>query len=95
MTAGSSKVDRTFTATAYIKDDTATGRKIKLELPAGLALAPGQKAEQDVPRPGQQGYAQVSWRIRSTGVGTYKVKVNVSGIKAEREVRITETSLFD
>src|SRR5262249_25378363 len=36
MTAGSSKVDRTFTATAYIKDDTWTGRKIKLELPAGL-----------------------------------------------------------
>jgi RNA polymerase sigma factor (sigma-70 family) len=95
MTAGSSKIDRTFTATAYVKGDTLTGQKITLQLPPGLTLAEGQQAQQVVTKPGPQGYSQVSWRVRSNKVGKHTLEVELLGIKAQRDVKITEISMFD
>src|SRR5208282_5810176 len=49
LTAGSSRVGKAFTATAYVKASLA-GHKIKLVLPAGLSRAEGQKVDQEVPK---------------------------------------------
>jgi RNA polymerase sigma factor (sigma-70 family) len=95
LTAGSSMIGRTFTATAYVKGDILVGQKVKLELPSGLVLVSGQKVEQEVPRPGPQGYSQVSWRVRSTDVGKFKLRADLAGVKAEREIQVNPTSLFD
>ncbi|MBL8798535.1 MAG: sigma-70 family RNA polymerase sigma factor [Planctomycetia bacterium] len=95
LTAGSSKMGNTFTATAYVKGDKLAGQKIRLELPAGLTLAAGQSSEQFVPKPGREGYSQVSWRVRSTAVGRHALKVDLLGFTAERQMQVTEKSLFD
>jgi RNA polymerase sigma factor (sigma-70 family) len=95
LTAGSTKIGNTFTATAYVKGDKLAGQRIKLELPAGLTLAPGQKAEQEVPKAGREGYSQISWRVRSASVGKFQLKVDLLGFTAERQMQVTDKSLFD
>jgi len=95
LTAGSTKIGNTFTATAYVKGDKLAGQRIKLELPAGLTLVPGQKAEQDVPKAGREGYSQISWRVRSASVGKFQLKVDLLGFTAERQMQVTDKSLFD
>jgi len=95
MTAGSLKIGRTFTATAYVKGEMLVGQRVTLRLPPGLELAPGQKLAQDVPRMGPQGYSQVSWRVRSTQVGRFQVATELAGNQSLKEVTVTERSLFD
>ena len=95
MTAGSNKIGRTFTATAYVKGEMLVGQRVSLRLPPGLELVPGQKLDQDVPRMGTQGYSQVSWRVRSTQPGRFKIATELAGNQSNQEVTITDRSLFD
>jgi len=95
LIAGSAKVGGILTATAYIRGNALAGQKISLLLPPSLVFVPGQRAEQEVPRAGKQGYSQVSWRLRAAQVGQHKVKVNLLGHTVEQEIKVQERSLFD
>lgn len=95
LTAGASSIGRTFTATAYVKG-IPPGQKAKIELPKGLELAEGQKAEQVVPAPGKQGYSQVSWKVKASQTGDHEIGIIVAGWHTVREiVHIRDKSLFD
>jgi hypothetical protein len=95
LTAGSSRIGRTFTATAYFKG-LPPGQKVKIELPRGLELAEGQKPEQVIPAAGKQGYAQVSWKLKASQLGDHEIAIFVAGWHTVREiVHIREKSLFD
>ncbi len=93
LTAGGSfVVGNDFTVTALVKEPKR-GQKVKLEqLPAGLELLPGEKAEQEVTAKGD--YTQVSWRVHSTKAGGYTLTATSSGARATSRIKITDVSLF-
>ncbi|OAI54577.1 hypothetical protein AYO44_03275 [Planctomycetaceae bacterium SCGC AG-212-F19] len=70
--------------------------KLKLTLPAGLELAPGEEAEQAVGNFNRAGYGQVTWRVRATKPGTYAIEATGTDIGLATEViRVREKSLFE
>jgi hypothetical protein len=78
----------TFTVTAYVKSPQ-DGQRVRIELPPGLALVPGQELEQPVRRdPG--GYSQVSWRVRADAAGRYPVRATSGSASAESMIQIHE-----
>jgi hypothetical protein len=78
----------TFTVTAYVKNPQE-GQRVRIELPPGLALLPGEAAEQPVSRdPG--GYSQVSWRVRADAPGRYPVRATSGTSSAESMIQIHE-----
>jgi hypothetical protein len=89
---GSFVVGNDFTVTAYVKDPKA-GQKVKLlDLPAGLELLAGEKAEKEVAAKGDM--SQVSWGIRSKKTGVYSLTATSTGARAAYKVKITDVSLF-
>jgi hypothetical protein len=93
LTAGGSfVVGNDFTVTAYVKEPKE-GQKVKLRLPDGLSLLPGQQAEKEVAAQGK--YTQVSWRVHSDKVGDYALSAtSTSGARASYKIKITPASLF-
>jgi len=94
LAGGACAAGRTFTLTAYIKDPR-DGDKAKLQLPAELKLADGQKVEQDLRTGAGQDYAQVSWRVQGTKAGKFDVTASAGDRKASRSVLVHENSLFE
>jgi hypothetical protein len=93
LTAGGSfRPGGVFTVTGYVKDPKK-GQAVKLELPAGLALLPGQEAEQKVTE--GKDYSQVSWRVRGDAVGEYTIKATSGDNQASYRVRIKNSGIFD
>jgi hypothetical protein len=88
---GSFVVGHTFTATAYIKEPFK-GQKVRLVLPPGLALAPGQADEQTIEA--AEGDSQVSWRVRADKAGTHQVRAVSGTAGAAHQVVISNRSLF-
>jgi hypothetical protein len=93
LTAGGSfVVGNDFSVTAYVKEPKP-GQKVTLELPPGLELLPGEKAEQEVSAKGD--YTQVSWRVHSTKAGAYTLTAkSTTGARATSRIKITDVSLF-
>src|SRR5262249_11967395 len=71
-------VNRPCRATLYIKGHTP-GDKVTLELPEGVSLADGEKAERDVPAAGTAGYSQVTWKLKAPATGEYRLTVRTAG----------------
>lgn len=93
LTAGGDfRVGGEFTLTAYLRNPEP-GQKVTLEaLPAGVALAEGQKAEQ---APAVRGdYTQVSWRLRGQKAGEFALEVTSGPLRESYTVRIRDSSLF-
>ncbi len=94
LAGGSSRVGRAFTLTAYVKGARA-GQKVSLQLPPELTLVGDQTLEQPIePRPGQE-YAQVSWRVKASKVGNFRVLGWHGRRSVSLEVHIRESSIFD
>ncbi len=81
-----------FTATVYVGKPTV-GQEVKLELPQGLSLAPGQEPVKKVTE--QRDYTQLSWRVRGDALGTHKLKAVSRGAEAPTSVEIRDRSIFD
>jgi hypothetical protein len=93
LTAGGSfRPGGTFTVTAYVNSPRA-GQAVKLELPAGLTLLPGQDAEQKVTGGGD--YSQVSWRVRGDALGEHTIRATSGDGEASYRVRIKDSGIFD
>jgi hypothetical protein len=89
------KKDRPITVNALIKS-TDPNQTVTLKLPAGLALLPGQSAEQKVPPPLPAGYSQVTWRIVGKEAGWRDVAADAPNIGvASEKIFIRDTSIFD
>src|SRR5262249_25779568 len=87
-------VDKPFIITAYVKSSAAD--KVTLRLPEGLALAEGQQAEQAVPGKNRDGYAQVTWWVKSSKTGKFMLEADAPGIGTAKEVvQVRERSLFE
>ena len=72
-------VNRPFSATLYIKGN-GPDEKVKIQLPKGMALVEDEKAEKPVPAPtGDKGYSQVSWKLKASAIGEYKLIVRTAG----------------
>jgi hypothetical protein len=94
LAGGACAAGRTFTLTAYVKDPR-DGDKAKLQLPADLKLADGQKAEQGLRTGAGQDYAQVSWLVQASKAGKFDVSATAGDRKASRSVLVHENSLFE
>lgn len=94
LPGGACAAGQKFTITAYVKDPK-DGDKAKLQLPAELKLADGQKPEQDLRTGAGQDYAQVSWRVQGTKAGKFDVMATAGDRKASRSVLVHENSLFE
>jgi hypothetical protein len=92
LVGGGAAVGGTFTITAYVKGGAD---KAKLELPDGLKLADGQKAEQAVTAQKGIDYAQVSWLVKASKEGGFTVQAKVGDQTVSREVFVYKTSLFE
>jgi hypothetical protein len=93
LTAGGSfRPGGVFTVTAYVKGPLEK-QKVKLALPAGLALVEGEEAEKGVGATGD--YSQVSWRVRAGGTGTYTIRAASAGHEAATRVRIKTGGIFN
>ena len=62
--------NRDFVVTAYVYNAKA-GQKIELELPAGMSLVDGSKAEQTIAKDEQR--TQIFWKVRATKDGKYPI----------------------
>ena len=91
---GSSRVDREFTLTAYIKG-AKPGQKVSLQLPPEWTLLGFQSLEQTIESPANKEYAQVSWRVKAHKVGNFRVVASHAGLSVTLEVHIRESSIFD
>jgi hypothetical protein len=89
---GSFRLGGEFTLTATVKNPQP-GQAVSVALPAGLALAPGEEAEQTLGGGGD--YGQVSWRVRSGAVGTHHIEVKTGAAREPYDVKITTKSIFD
>jgi hypothetical protein len=81
ITAGGEMVeDRDFTVIAYLKEPTPK-TTVTLTLPPGLTLTSGDGRQSAAPVPAGSAspYSPVSWRIRASKSGVYRVKLSVSG----------------
>jgi hypothetical protein len=83
--------NQTFVVTAYAwrvkKGDT-----VKLEVPRGLTLVEGDRAEKTIDK--DAGRTQVFWRL-SGGAGKYTLKASSGKAKARpREVEVKTASIF-
>jgi hypothetical protein len=94
LMGGAGGVGKTFVLTAYVKDPR-DGDKAKLELPAELQLADGQKADQDLRTGAGQEYAQASWRVKASKAGKFAVTATAGDRKAARTVLVHEQSRFE
>jgi hypothetical protein len=93
LTAGGSfQPGGEFTVTAYVKNPRQ-GQAVKLKLPAGLTLLPGQQAEQTVT--GRGAYSQVSWRVRGDALGEHTIRATSGDNQASYRVRIKNSGIFD
>lgn len=89
----SAKRDRPFQATAYVKD--AEGQTVRLELPPGVQLVSGGTEQIVRSEPGKK-YAVVSWTLKGSKFGEYKLKVVLSdGTTAEQSVTVYQGPGFD
>jgi len=84
-----------FSVTAYIKT-TDPSQTVRILLPEGLRLAPGERAEKPVPAGTREGYAQVTWRLQAAKWGEYEVKADAPGIGvASIVIRVREECFLD
>jgi hypothetical protein len=81
--------NRDFELTAYAWNVTK-GQKVRLDLPAGLRLAPGESAEKTVSA--DKAYERLTWKVRATQEGKYNVGVSSGGKKASRTVEVKGSS---
>ncbi|MBL8798316.1 MAG: hypothetical protein JNM56_30760 [Planctomycetia bacterium] len=79
VVCGRARVGETFPILAFIKaaDPEQTAA---LSLPDGLTLVGEQQAEQRVTPAGKHGYSQVSWTVRASRVGEFRVTVDVPNV---------------
>ena len=94
---GSFRPGEVFTVTAYVKEPQPA-QKVKLFLPPELSLEEStegrkQNVEQVVDQAGD--YNQVSWRVRSSTQGDYRVEVASGVTRAHQMIRIRKAGLFD
>jgi hypothetical protein len=91
--AGPAARERPFLVVAYFKDHEP-GQTVRLILPRGLKLAPGQLLEQDVRASSpEKGYATVCWRLIGTTCGTYRIIAVAPGIgPSSAQVRVIEST---
>src|SRR5262249_3447157 len=83
-------LNRPFLATLYIKGN-APNEKVTLLLPDKVTLADGEKAEKDVPAAGEKGYAQISWKVKASATGEYKLTVRTaSGTMVTERINVFE-----
>jgi len=94
LAGGAAKVGRTFALTTYVKG-ARNGEKVRLQLPEGLELAAGQKAEQEMKVEAGKEYAQVSWRVQAKKAGKFRVLASYGERSTAQEVHVREHSLFD
>jgi hypothetical protein len=89
--------DGEFTLTALVASPKK-GEELTLDLPAGLTLIEGAKAQKvpPVPAGAPRPISPVTWKIKATSEGNYNLKVTSSAGAAQTQpVRIRGTSLFD
>ncbi len=94
LAGGAAKTGRPFVLSFYIQGGKV-GSKVKLRLPAGLALADGEKEEKIIQAHNIKDYAQVSWRVLAARVGRYTVKAVLDERETQQEVHVRESSIFD
>jgi hypothetical protein len=83
-------LNRPFLATLYIKGN-APNEKVTLQVPDKMALAESEKAEKDVPAAGEKGYAQVSWKVKASATGEYKLTIRTaSGATVTERINVFE-----
>jgi hypothetical protein len=93
LTAGGAfKPGGVFTLTATVTNPRP-GQKVRVHLPAGLALVPGEPAELDLDHRGAQ--TQATWRVRAEKVGRFDISVTTGAIEEGYRVTITTRSIFD
>jgi hypothetical protein len=86
-------LDKPVMVSAYVKGGE---QKVTLALPRGLKFAAGQQAEQTVPPANGAGYAQVSWQLTASEVGSWQVEVTGTDAgKASALIRVLKTSMFE
>ena len=88
-------LNRPFVATVYIKGN-GPNEKVTLQLPKGVSLVEEEKAEKAVPPPaGDKGYSQVSWKLKASATGEYKLTVRTaSGATATERINVIESFPF-
>jgi RNA polymerase sigma factor (sigma-70 family) len=88
-------VDKPIVVSAYVKGGDGK-QKVTLALPRGLKFAADQQAEQTVPPANGAGYAQVSWQLNASEVGSWQVEVTgTESGKASALVRVLKSSMFE
>jgi hypothetical protein len=91
--ARSSKVNKPFVVSAYLNG--VDGQTVKLQLPPELQLL-SPSAEQRVKQEAGKPMAHVSWTVKGSKAGLYKVTALLSdGTTAAEHVRILSDSIFD
>jgi hypothetical protein len=93
LTAGGSfRKGGEFTLTCYVKNPQR-GQQVELApLPAHLELVKGETSEKLVDSDGDRG--QVSWRIRSTDVGPFELKVSSGNTSQTYRGQIRASGIF-
>jgi hypothetical protein len=94
--AGPAVRERPFVVVAYFKG-YEPGQTVRLILPRGLKLAPGQSLEKDVPASRlERGYAMVCWRLIGTACGNYRLTALAPGIgPLSAPIRVSESIGFE
>jgi hypothetical protein len=82
---------REFTVTVYVWD-AKKGQKVKLDVPEGMSLASGEKAEKTIDA--DAGRTQVFWRVQATKAGTFTVEATSKNAKRGRVVEVKSSSIF-
>jgi hypothetical protein len=81
-----------FTLTAYAYNARA-GERVKLTLPAGLSLAPGESADKAVDQGGKR--VKVEWKLRAGGEGVHEVEASSGNAKTRPfKVKVASRSIF-
>jgi hypothetical protein len=81
-----------FVATAYVWN-AKKGDTVKLDVPAGLSLAPGESDTKTIED--RAARTQVFWRLRSRGAGTHTLEATSGNAKSKpKQVVVKGTSIF-
>jgi hypothetical protein len=80
--------------------DPLKGQPVRLDLPPGLELVGKSPASQtiDTIEPGKEGRprpAPVTWRIRPTDAGEFRIRVETGNLAQERRITVGRSKLFN